>query len=127
MKASDLMIGDWVGGVFDDRRIIDDYRQIDWIREFEVGLRYHRVWAIGSIESIPLTPEILQKNGYVPFEFGYQHTEEDIKFYVDNEGMSLSLYGKDVDVHNDDINYVHELQHALRLCGLNEMADNFKI
>ena len=23
--------------------------------------------------------------------------------------------------------YVHELQHALRLCGLNELADNFKI
>ena len=23
--------------------------------------------------------------------------------------------------------YFHELQHALRLCGLNELADNFKI
>lgn len=23
--------------------------------------------------------------------------------------------------------YVHELQHALRLCGLNELADNFKV
>lgn len=25
------------------------------------------------------------------------------------------------------IYYVHELQHALRLCGLNELADNFKV
>ncbi|MBQ0088527.1 MAG: hypothetical protein KBT27_04250 [Prevotellaceae bacterium] len=25
------------------------------------------------------------------------------------------------------IKYVHELQHALRLCGLNDLADNFKI
>lgn len=26
-----------------------------------------------------------------------------------------------------DIRYVHELQHALRLCGLNELANNIKI
>lgn len=26
-----------------------------------------------------------------------------------------------------NIDYVHELQQALRLCGLNELADNFKI
>ncbi len=25
------------------------------------------------------------------------------------------------------INDVHEFQHALRLCGLDEMADNFKV
>ena len=26
-----------------------------------------------------------------------------------------------------EIYFVHELQHALRFCGLNEIADNFKI
>lgn len=25
------------------------------------------------------------------------------------------------------VKYVHELQHALRLCGLSELADNLKI
>ena len=29
MKPTDLMIGDWVGRVFDDKRIIEDYRQVD--------------------------------------------------------------------------------------------------
>lgn len=35
----------------------------------------------------------------------------------DDEGTYLSLY----------INYFHELQHALRLVGLNEVADNLKV
>ena len=64
MKAADLMIGDWVGRVFDDKRIIDDYRQVDWIRTGEIGMRYYKVWSIICIEPIPLTPEILEKNGW---------------------------------------------------------------
>jgi len=28
---------------------------------------------------------------------------------------------------NVRVNYVHQLQHALRLCGLNELANNFKL
>ena len=62
MKANELMIGDWVGRVFDDKRI--DYRQVDWIRTGEIGMRYQKVWAIGCIEPIPLTAEILEKNGW---------------------------------------------------------------
>ena len=64
MKAADLMTGDWVGRVFDDKRIIEDYRQVDWIRTGEIGMRYCKVWSIGCIEPIPLTPEILEKNGW---------------------------------------------------------------
>ena len=37
MKANELMIGDWVGRVFDDKRIIEDYRQVDWINAKKVG------------------------------------------------------------------------------------------
>ena len=29
MKATELQIGDWVGRVSDDKRIIEDYRQVD--------------------------------------------------------------------------------------------------
>lgn len=72
MKATDLMIGDWVGRVFDDKRIIEDYRQVDWIRTGEIGMRYRKVWSIGCIEPIPLTPEILEKNRFLPsFEMGH--------------------------------------------------------
>ena len=49
MKATELMIGDWVGRVFDDKHI--DYRQVDWIRTGEIGMCYQKVWAIGCILS----------------------------------------------------------------------------
>ena len=139
MKANELMIGDWVGRVFDDKRI--DYRQVDWIRTGEIGMRYQKVWAIGCIEPIPLTPEILEKNGFersvvIPSNF-YRN--------IDNERLIFSphssCYGLGY-VHWDESNdadimhrlevqqpimYIHQMQHALRLFGLDQLADNFKI
>ena len=139
MKANELMIGDWVGRVFDDKRI--DYRQVDWIRTGEIGMRYQKVWAIGCIEPIPLTAEILEKNGFersvvIPSNF-YRN--------IDNERLIFSphssCYGLGY-VHWDESNdadimhrlevqqpimYIHQMQHALRLFGLDELADNFKV
>ena len=133
------MIGDWVGRVFDDKRI--DYRQVDWIRTGEIGMRYQKVWAIGCIEPIPLTAEILEKNGFersvvIPSNF-YRN--------IDNERLIFSphssCYGLGY-VHWDESNdadimhrlevqqpimYIHQMQHALRLFGLDELADNFKV
>ena len=141
MKAADLMIGDWVGRVFDDKRIIEDYRQVDWIRTGEIGMRYQKVWAIGCIEPILLTPEILEKNGFersviIPSKF-YRNT--------DNERLIFCSYGScyglgyvhwnesnDADIMHrlevqQPIMYIHQMQHALRLFGLDQLADNFKV
>ena len=141
MKATELMIGDWVGRVFDDKRI--DYRQVDWIRTGEIGLRYQKVWAIGCIEPIPLTPEILEKNG-----FYYMNTQGYYKRFWSNGcfDLAISLVYREIEVSKvcgaetdcEEIEYgssiafgndicVHTLQHALRLCGLDEIADNFKV
>ena len=133
MEATELMIGDWVGRVFDDKRI--DYRQVDWIRTGEIGMRYQKVWAIGCIEPIPLTPEILEKNGIKKRRdeyavFGWEGmkqwyvTLEDFKpqydfWFITSSDRDLNISGQ--------IRYVHQLQHALRICGLDELADNFKI
>ena len=64
---------------------------------------------------IPITPEILEKN-------------EDVKsltMFSKNEQGTDCLALIYIPVIN--LYYVHELQHALRLCGLNELADNFKL
>lgn len=102
-------------------------------------------------EPIPLTPEILEKNDWY---WGLTSNEEDIvscvggaydEHWVYDEGAGeISLiFPKDVDggllkiddqrfnrhlefIWTDTL-YVHELQHALRLCGLGQLADNFKI
>ena len=128
MKAIELQIGDWVGRVFNDKRIIEDYRQVDWIRTGEIGMRYQKVWSIGCIEPIPLTHEILEKNGFWVMEKVDNGAEEYIAYATD--GL-IFHYNRDNDYYfpNTPISwkYVHQLQHALRLCGLNELADNFKI
>ena len=135
MKANELMIGDWVGRVFDDKRI--DYRQVDWIRTGEIGMRYQKVWAIGCIEPIPLTAEILEKNGWerdIDKEWKYNNSHilpnycyqwekrnVRIEMYAGLEGFTISL------IIGRRFYAVHELQHALRLCGLDELADDFKV
>ena len=140
MKSTELMIGDWVGRVFDDKRI--DYRQVDWIRTGEIGMRYQKVWAIGCIEPIPLTPEILEKNGFKKIDFShYQINDRTLVLDADGKWdgevswhwvvtqMSTNSKGQNVvlDYYVATLNYAHQLQHALRLCGLNELADNFKV
>lgn len=130
MEANELMIGDWVGRVFDDRRIIEDYRQVDWIRTGEIGMRYQKVWSIGCIEPIPLSAEILEKNLEKECEdkidYGLYFNVEDSKVWgiLDEDGFWLNFNGQQDMIL---IHYVHELQHALRLCGLNKFADNFKV
>ena len=135
MNSKELMIGDWVGRVFDDKRI--DYRQVDWIRTGEIGMRYQKVWAIGCIEPIPLTAEILEKDGWerdidkeweynnshiLPY-YCYQWEKQNVKIemYAGLEGFTISL------IIGRRFYAVHELQHVLRLYGLDELADNFKI
>lgn len=78
------------------------------------------------IEPIPLTAEILEKNGfwkgcYVGY---FQHNS------LNNLGIDIGKnvgLGYFLDNPILEVQYVHELQHALRLCGLTELADNFKI
>ena len=105
MEAKELMIGDWVGRVFDDKRI--DFRQVDWIRTGEIGMRYQKVWAIGCIEPIPLTAEILEKNGWkrdIDKEWEYNNSHilphycyqwekrnVRIEMYAGLEGFTISL------------------------------------
>lgn len=101
---------------------------------------------------IPITPEILEANG---FYIGHTSQEEDLasaigmplrgegKWCVDDGDVEITVSfpnesdGGMVTIDNlrdkymqflfEETIYVHELQQALRLCGLNEIADNFKV
>lgn len=129
MKAKELMQFDWVC-------LEDDPtpRQVDFIRTGEVGLYYNRIATPPNIKPIPLTPEILEKNGFKLKEKGVLYTE-----YVSGDEHSIIEFGfykesiHDIDtvlncelgfvggldrIHHCHVKYVHELQHALRLCGI---------
>jgi hypothetical protein len=83
---------------------------------------------IGLLQPIPLTFEILEKNGFdvSDKEVMQYHFEEDGEKYH----FSLrQMYDKDGTPHGYSfyafnvltlLDYVHELQHALRLCGIDK-------
>lgn len=71
---------------------------------------------------IPITTEILEKNGWwYDVEDMWLHDEVD--FTIEKWNGGFQCY----DINQIKLDSVHELQRALRCCGLWDMADNFKI
>jgi len=132
MKATELMIGDCVL-TLDATHKEKVFAQVDAIEEGKRSILVKRECSnwfvdIDWIEPIPLTTEILERNG---FEYKdawaeWWHRSEDgfgsdFQLSITESGFSMK------DIGNAKINFVHQLQHALRLCGLNELADNLKL
>lgn len=133
MKANELMIGDWVCTEHDPTP-----RQIDWIRTGEVGLFWNKVVTPPYLVPIPLTPEILEKNG---FRYTNQHTLKGADTYVlclEQQGFDFSITIKlndyfALDSYDDRMYrlveiqtgkwHVHDLQHALRMCGIDKSIE----
>lgn len=74
--------------------------------------------AMDEIEPITLTTEIVEKNGW--FEIFKRAYEGHIS--LAQEPKSFRIKNTSICLHS-----VHELQHALRLVGLNDVADNLKV
>lgn len=125
MTATDLALGDWVynsskekckvyaiSNIFDSNIHLDNYdKPNDGCFEL-----------VFEVEPIPLTAEILQKNGfkegaekYYGLEYGkgyikVEFTAEEPWTYIRNSCYFTSPACR----------YVHELQHAMKLCGINK-------
>ena len=129
MKANELMIGDWVYAIDGDRkkhpcRIATlEYDSPNKRDDFSIdfyGTDYEVEWpdVAFEIEPIPLTPEILEKNGFVYNELPFAQSWE--KF-----GLALTIGGNGYRINCGAnvaliIDSVHQLQHALRLCGIDK-------
>ena len=131
MKSTDLQIGDYAL-VKPSMMLI----KIAAVHYKKVG--YHAVthklnWVrMDLLEPIPLTAEILERNGFELRNGFFYHRIDDkphhYDFKLENGGVFTSEgYTLQCCIYHLTIRYVHELQHALRLCGLNELADNFKL
>lgn len=111
MEAKELMIGDWVINK-------DEPTKVNYLNGVKIGTENEYFIEYCECCPIPLTEEMLKANGFDKEGLTYE-------FY---DGYNFFLEGKKgVCVHVGPIWCVHELQHALRLCGLNDLADNFKI
>ena len=130
IKISELSIGDWVY-----QKMNDDAYQVQWIEREMVGLIKHtgteedgsiRLTAVplSFIEPIPLTPEILEKNGfrkngnkwYTPELFTLERWGDNWSIVI---ACSCGEYACEVCT----IKYVHQLQHALRLAGVEKKIE----
>lgn len=127
MEVKELMIGDFI-------RIKGKPYKVSYIAPFDIGDARLAVISndydgnpyLSGIEPIPLTPEILEANGFEINENvrGYQYPNDE-KICCLEELCGVFIWNGG---YNDIIiEYVHELQHILRICGLNELADNLKI
>ena len=106
---------------------------------------------IVDAEGIPITPEILVKNGFDPETFLTAEWEKEVYFkefsscVVEPDDSGKYIFGTTIYWNKKDgdgspidwgtmyesriynLQYVHTLQHAMRVVGLSEIADNFKI
>lgn len=145
MKTTDLMIGDWVKikGHLDYDKVQEIARDenMQWYISFACSATLFRAY---EFEPIPLTPEILEKNGWnldpvlqcytsTPlWLYGEGSINLLLQFPTKQSAGSLKIIDNQKIRNLSDFTwkdrlYIHELQHALRFCGFNKLADDFKV
>ena len=140
MKANELMIGDWVKFIIGYKRIQEIAGDCVWFEDSNSLFPCK----VKRIEPISITAEILEKNGF-KIVHGFGHSESyptygwcyhkglrdyasvDVTFYDEPIGgvsrlVKMETASKKDDginsIHSCDIEFIHQLQHALRLCGI---------
>lgn len=129
MKENELMIGDWVmynPNVF----IEDEYEtakewfptQINSGEDIDLAIE-------GCYAPIPITMQILEKNGFTEIKGAYQTFKIDIYGYLikvtfhkenkeTNNGNPFLVIDSRPSYYSSECLYVHELQHVLKLLGI---------
>lgn len=137
LKISDLSVGDWVEfhrtkGIYiapplfekANARVIGTHRGAE-VSLLVDGKREFIAMPLSAIHPIPITPEILEKNGSKKTEFvkdsGYEFYRCD-DFYASRvEGSkwwTIIVRNECREVVNCYVQHVHQLQHVLRLAGV---------
>lgn len=125
MKATDLMVGDWVLINNAPRKIQADDDDLHYVGE-------DRYYSEDKIEGILTTSEILEKNGWkYNGNLMELRVDEDICFLW---SKGYGAFTNQLGFYMCDFKCVHTLQHFLRKFGLiyglnelKELADNFKV
>ena len=153
MKVADLQIGDYV--LAKPSMMLIKIAAVHHKKVGYHAVTHKLNWVrMDLLEPIPLTEKILERNGFKKYEEDY-HNEyvcekcDETSYYeiviswkdsYDNGALDAFNHvqwdgGWKLDIVSDGSYnkgwcktiYLHELQHALRLCGLNELADNLKV
>ena len=127
MKATELMIGDWVcykGRTQIPARVLSFNNQTI---KFDSGTPQDWMSTIENFEPIPLTKEILEKNGFCSLpNVGYvmeEHENEIIYDLWDHKLRILKNREQILNLEYFNEMCVHELQHALLLAGVEKKIE----
>lgn len=146
MEAKDLMIGDWVC-YCEPNNYYTKVKEIRCTSDGEeYYIRCHRDskdtfleqlkyedFSVDILHPILLIPEILEKNDFKKFPFSHIEGQHQWTWWK-NIATSVTLWCRELNDDTKDgmvlkieapytqlcikLNYVHELQHVLRLCGI---------
>lgn len=122
MKANELMLGDWVHTPKGDFRITaiqdNDVVFTDYADDIDgaVDIEY--------IEPIPITPEILEKNGFTRYGQVYANLQQWVgKFGYKRKALVQDIRTGEWGTNDVWINYIHEFQHVLKLCRIDKTIE----
>ena len=141
IRCQDLMVGDWItdntGFQWQITVVGDDYAYAT----FEGNEA--DPWEFDDKDDQPcaieITEDIMRKNkwevqGYTLFPSEHCYVKDEGRNHLLWRHGTLSIwlaYGETIDIVFSDVvlpcKYVHQLQGALRLAGLTDMANNFKV
>lgn len=135
LKISDLSFGDWVEfhrtkGIYiapplfekANARVIGTHRGAE-VSLLVDGKREFIAMPLSAIHPIPITPEILEKNGfgkngaYNEWNIGEWDERPFIGVSLDRQSLRVKHFGDDIFIEGKEV-FVHQLQHALRLAGI---------
>lgn len=141
MKATELMIGDWAQNPLGCKGIVVSIMELNEVGDgfggyYLIKLNYSKsgdsyaVLEAKDILPIPLTSEILEKNGFEKTELRigstiYTFSDKDEFYAIAIDEYTDSVWR--IEYTNQELNFplvrnlvchVHEFQHALKLCGI---------
>ena len=135
MKTSELQLGDMVSCLGDPVIVVS----LSFNGDEPIGiispLKKIFTFREKDVYPVQLTTDILINNGFTQDTIG-----SGLILHIDNSENLYVLVNyrynrecRNVEISNKmynllcPIQYAHELQHALRLCGLSELAENLKV
>ncbi len=141
MDIKSLMIGDWVQNSLGWKARVMSIKHTcvfkdEWEYLFKIGISkdtFQNNLSESDLSPIPLTPEVLEKNGFKMSDFfhvenkhqwsWWENAQTSIMLWCCNldddpkDGWMVRIEGKSITLCMR-VSFLHDLQHAMRICGI---------
>lgn len=118
VKISDLSVGDWVEWMGERCKV-----DLPLLNTVFPHAKIYPAYTSATLQPIPITPEILEKNGFVKngayneWNIGEWDERPFIGVSLDRQCLRVKHFSNDIFIEGKEL-FVHQLQHALRLAGV---------